>query len=525
MKTFFKITVVYLLLLTIVSCTEKQAGNLLPRSTPEAEGVSSQAILTFLDSAAVNAETEFHSFMFIRHGKVIAEGWWNPFAPELKHTLYSTSKSFTSTVIGLAISENKLSLDDKLISFFPEYLPDTISENLSNVKIRDMLSMSVGQRRESSSTGAEWIRTFLETPVESEPGTTFRYSSMASYMLSAIVQKVTGEKVIDYLTPRLFTPLGIDYADWETSPEGINTGGWGLRLKTEDAAKLGLLYLQEGKWNGKQILPASWVKDATSVKIYQNPNLTEEQRKSASDSMQGYCYQFWRIRNNSYTALGAFGQFIIVMPEKDAVIVLTSESNNMWGGLDMVWKYLYPGINDKPLPADENKSDELKNRLASLSLPVPEKNSNEAISSLISGKTIAFAENQDQIQSMSLQFNDDLCLLNMKIDATEYALTFAAGNWQFGETKLHGPNLFASSANSQTGLPPFKIAGAYTWNGDQLELNLRYIDCVHSQKYVFRFGDNNKVLVDIISGNLPSFMQPSPDMRRLFTATIEGTIN
>ena len=524
MKTFFKTSVIFLILLAVVSCAGKQAGNILPRSTPEAEGVSSQAILTFLDSAAANTAIEFHSFMFIRHGKVIAEGWWNPFAPELEHTLYSVSKSFTSTAVGFAINENKLSLDDKLISFFPEYLPDTVSENLSNVKIRDLLSMSVGQRRESSSAETEWIKTFLETPVESEPGTTFRYSSMASYMLSAIVQKVTGEKVIDYLTPRLFIPLGIDYADWETSPEDINTGGWGLRLKIEDAAKFGLLYLQEGKWNGKQILPTNWVKEATSAKIYQNPNLTEAQRNSASDSMQGYCYQFWRVRNNSYMAMGAFGQFIIVMPDKDVVIILTAESNNMWGGLEMVWNYLYPGIMDEPLPADENKTAELNSRLASLSLPVPEKNSNEAISSLISGKTIALAENQSQIQSMSLQFNGDLCLLNMKTDTDEHALTFAAGSWQFGETNLRGPNLFASSANSQTGLPPFKIAGAYTWNGDQLELTLRYIDCVHTQKYVFRFDDNNKVLVDIISGNLPSFMQPSPDMRRLFTATIEGTI-
>ena len=515
MKTFLKFSVVCLFLLSIVSCTEKQVGNSLPRSTPEAEGVSSQAILTFLDSAAANIDTEFHSFMFIRHGKVIAEGWWNPFASELKHTLYSTSKSFTSTAIGLAISENKLSLDDKLISFFPEYLPDAVSENLSNVKIRDLLSMTVGQPRESSSAEAGWVKAFLEVPVENEPGTIYRYSSLATYMLSAIVQKVTGEKVIDYLTPRLFTPLAINGADWETSPEGINTGGWGLRLKTEDLAKFGLLYLNKGEWNGKQILPKSWVEDATSVKTYQNPSLTEAQRDSVNDSMQGYCYQFWRARNNSYMANGAFGQFVLVMPEKDVVIILTAESSDMWGELDMVWKYLYPGIMDKPLPANENKASELKNRLASLSLPVPEKTSNEAISSLISGKTITLAENQRQIQSMSLQFNNNLCLLNLKTDMGEYNLTFASGSWQFGETNMRGPNLFARSANNQIGLPPFKIAGAYTWNEDQsLELTLRYIDGMHSQKYIFRFGDNNNALINIIDSN--SF--------RLTPPAIEATI-
>ena len=516
MKTFFKIFAISLLLLTLVSCTEKQDKNLLSRSTPEAEGVSSQAILNFLDSVAATTHTEFHSFMFIRHGKVIAEGWWSPFAPELKHTLYSTSKSFTSTAIGLAISENKLSLDDKLISFFPEYLPDTVSENLNNVKIRDLLSMSVGQRRESPSTGNDWIKDFLETPVEYEPGTTYRYNSMATYMLSAIIQKITGEKVVDYLTPRLFIPLAIEGGDWETSPEGINTGGWGLRLKTEDLAKLGLLYLQKGKWNGKQILPESWVKEATSLKIYQNPNMTEEQRNSANDSMQGYCYQFWRARNNSYMANGAYGQFVLIMPEKDAIVILTAESNDMWGELDMVWKYLYPGIMDKPLPADKTKAAELKNRLASLSLPIPEKNNNEVLSSLISGKTITLAENQRQIQSMSLKFNNDLCLLNMKTATAEYALTFGAGNWHFGETNLIGPNLFARTANNQMGLPPFKIAGAYTWNKDQaLELTLRYIDCMHSQKYIFRFGDNNNVLVDIIDSN----------SGRSRPQAIEGTVN
>ena len=510
MKTFLKTSVVFLLLFVIVSCAEKQAGNMLPRSTPEAEGVSSQAILDFLDAAAENTATEFHGFIFIRHGKVIAEGWWNPFSPDLKHTLYSTSKSFTSTAVGLAISENRLSLDDKLISFFPEYLPDTISENLNNVKIRDLLSMSVGQRRESPSAGTEWIKDFLATPVENEPGTIYRYSSMATYMLSAIVQKVTGEKVIDYLTPRLFIPLGIEGADWETSPEGINTGGWGLRLKTEDIAKLGLLYLQEGNWNGKQILPASWVVEATSLKTYQSPHLTKEERDASDDSVQGYCYQFWRARNNSYMANGAFGQFVLVIPDKDAVVIFNAESSDMWGELDMVWKYLYPGMMDEPLPADENKAAELKRRLASLSLPVPEKNSNEAISSLISGKTITLAENQRQIQSLSLQFNNDHCLLNMKTDTGEYDLAFASGKWQFGETNLHGPNIFARSANNLIGLPPFKIAGAYTWKEDRsLELTLRYIDSMHSRKYIFRFDDNNGVLIDITDSNASRLSPPA----------------
>jgi hypothetical protein len=506
MKRIFKRSsfAVILVCFSLISCTNKQAADKsLPRSVPEAEGVSSKAIITFLDSAATSKH-EFHSFMFLRHGKVIAEGWWNPYRPDLKHTLYSTSKSFTATAVGFAIKEKKLSLDDKVISFFPEYLPDTVNAFLAELKIKDLLSMSAGQRRESSTTGSGWVKAYLETPVVNEPGTKYRYSSLASFMLSAIVQKVTGEKVIDYLTPRLFNPLGIEGVDWETNPEGINTGGWGLRLQTEDLAKFGQLYLQKGKWNGKQILPEKWIEEATSLKIYQNPDLSQSKRDSSNDSMQGYCYQFWRARHNSYMANGAFGQFILIMPEKDAIVVFTAESSDMWGELDLVWKYLYPGIKNESLPEDEKSVVELKERLASLALPIPAKSNNEAMSSKVPGKTISLAENQRQIQSLSLQFRDELCLLNIKTDTGSYDLSFASGSWQLGETTMHGPNLFTRSKGNLAGLPPFKIAGAYTWKDDRsLELTLRYIDCMHTERIIFNFENNNKVVVDIKDSNSP----------------------
>lgn len=504
MKNYFTRSFLTLIILSlsIISCTEKQADKSLPRSTPEAEGVSSKAIITFLDSAATSSQ-EFHSFMFLRHGKVIAEGWWDPFRPNLEHTLYSLSKSFTSTAIGLAVKEKKLSIDDKVISFFPESLPDTVSPFLAELKVKDLLSMATGQRRESSTTTTDWIKAFLETPVEIEPGTKYRYSSMASFMLSAIVTKVSGEKVIDYLTPRLFNPLGIEGADWETNPQGINTGGWGLRLKTEDMAKFGQLYLQNGKWNGKQILPAKWVEEATSLKIQQNPGLTQAKRDSSNDAVQGYCYQFWRARHNSYMANGAFGQFVLIMPDKDAIVVFTAESSDMWGELDMVWKYLYPGIKDEKLADNEKSVAEMKQRLASLALPVPPKRVNEEMSSKISGKTISLSENQKQIKAMTLQFKDELCLLNIKTDTASFDLSFSPGSWQIGETTMHGPSIFARAFNNLNGLPPFKIAGAYTWNEDQsLELTLRYIDSMHTIRLTFHF-DNNKVEVDFSDSTAP----------------------
>src|SRR5436305_1392324 len=201
---------------------------------------------------------------------------------------------------------------------------------LQQLTIKDLLTMSVGQ--DPDPTGfvvpdTNWIRRFLALPIKNEPGTTFLYNSMATYMLSAIVQKVTGQRIFDYLQPRLFQPLGITGIDWETDPKGINTGGWGLRLKTEDIAKFGQLFLQKGKWNGKQLLPVGWVEEASTVKIIQHPSYSQAKRDS-SDWEQGYCYQMWCCRNNAYRGDGAFGQYAIVMPDKDAVIAITSETGD-----------------------------------------------------------------------------------------------------------------------------------------------------------------------------------------------------
>ena len=238
----------FLLITSIIIAQSK-----LPRSNPEAEGVSSDSIIRFLD-AMNSSQHEMHSIMILRHGKVIAEGWWKPYTAELKHTMYSVSKTFTATAVGFAVAENRLSVNDKVVSFFPAQLPDTVTTNLNELTIKDLLSMSVGQQPDPTflavTSASPWVSTFLKLPVVHQPGTKFLYNSLGTYMLSAIVQKVTGEKVVDYLQPRLFQPLGIEGMDWEIDPMGINSGGWGLRIKTEDMAKFGQLYLQKGKWNG-----------------------------------------------------------------------------------------------------------------------------------------------------------------------------------------------------------------------------------------------------------------------------------
>src|SRR5579859_2779676 len=341
----------------------------LPRSTPEAQGVRSEGIMDFL-RAIEESKHEFHSFMMLRHGQVIAEGWWSPYRAELNHMLYSLSKSFTSTAVGLARAEGKLSVEDPVTSFFPDKLPNELSENLRGLKIKHLLTMSVGHAQDSTPSltkEEDWVRTFLSLPIANPPGTAFLYNSSATYMLSAIVQKVTGQKVIDFLKPRLFEPLGIKEMTWETCPLGINTGGWGLSVRTENLAEFGQLYLQKGAWNDRQIIPAEWVEEATSFKI-QQPGADLEKLKRESDWHQGYCYQFWRCRHNAFRGDGAFGQFTIVLPEQDAVISITSESPSMQGELDLVWEHLLPAMKPNPLPPDPETERRLKQTLSGLML-------------------------------------------------------------------------------------------------------------------------------------------------------------
>lgn len=466
----------------------------LPRSMPEAEGVSSEGILRFLEEAG-KSKHEFHSFMFVRHGKVIAEGWWNPYRPDLKHTMYSNSKSFTSTAIGFAVSENKLTVQDKVISFFPDLLPDSITPYLQAMTIKDLLTMSAGQDPDPTflvaSRDSNWVKGFLALPIADKPGTKFLYNSLATYMLSAIIHKVTGQKLIDYLTPRLFTPLGIQGMDWEIDPKGRNVGGWGLRVKTEDMAKFGQLYLQKGNWNGKQILPAAWVEEATTFKIQQPTNrLPAHLTKDSSDWHQGYCYQFWRCRNNAFRADGAFGQFIIVMPDQDAVIAITAETPDMQGELNLVWKYLLPSMQKDKLPSNQQAESALKQKLAALALPMPARSTGTPLISSVSGKTFTLSANDKRIEAVSFQFKDNLCHVTLTQDQKEHKFIFGSALWKAGETTRRGPYLARNA--DYAGLPPLQVAGVYRWReGNVMELTLRYIESPHTETFMCRFDENN----------------------------------
>jgi CubicO group peptidase (beta-lactamase class C family) len=332
----------------------------LRRATPESMGVRSESVLDFIDSIE-SAELELHSLMLLRGGKVLAEGWWKPYRRDDLHLLYSLSKSFASSAVGFAVSEGLLGLDDTVVSFFPNDVPKDASANLLAMRVRHLLSMSTGQDSDEKNLGdSNWVRGFLARPVPYEPGTHFLYNSSATFMLSAIVQRLTGKRLLDYLRPRLLDPLGIDRATWAQNPDGIDFGGWGMSVATESIAKFGQLYLQDGMWEGRRVLPEGWVAEASKSHVSNGDD-------PASDWAQGYGFQFWRCRHDAYRGDGAYGQYCIVAPVKDMVIAITSSLDDMQAVLNRVWEHLLLPAGD-PISENPVAQRALSDRLGSLDI-------------------------------------------------------------------------------------------------------------------------------------------------------------
>lgn len=443
-----------------------------PRSTPEAQGVHSEAILDFIETADRELP-DMNSFMLLRHGQVVAEGWWTPYNADSRHELYSLSKSFTSTAAGLAIAEGKFSLDDFVISFFPDDLPAEKSDKLRNLRVRHLLSMATGHESEPQLAAQDqpWTKTFLGHPLEFEPGTHFLYNTPSTYMVSAIVQKQTGQTVLEYLQPRLFAPLGIEGARWGTSPQGISLGGYGLNIRTEDIARLGQLYLQKGLWNGKQLLPASWVEMATSKQI-DNGNNPE------SDWNQGYGFQFWRCRHDCYRGDGAFGQYCVMMPNQDAVIAITSGVKNMQAVLDLVWDKLLPAMESAALPDAPVSQEKLQIRLASLQVPIVAGRAACDTAKSISGKKYTLTDAPGGLQMLSLRTSVEPGaepVLIVRRDGIEQEAACGYQRWVKGSLPLRG-------AGSQ----PVAISGAWTAD-DTFTVKVCFFETPHTLTLQLKF--------------------------------------
>lgn len=342
----------------------------LPTSSPAAQGVAASGVHAFLDSLEAAADIEPHSVMILRHDHVVASGWWTPYSPQRLHLLYSISKSFTATAAGLAVGEGLIRLDDPVISYFPEFEADITDPRSRAMLVRHVASMSSGHLEETldrarALDAENLVRGFLLLPPDRDPGTVFAYNQPATYTLAAILQKVTGQTLTEYLRPRLLDPLGIGETAWIRYRTGGELGFSGLHATTDALARLGLLYLRDGVWEGKRLLPEGWVAEACRAHI---ETAAGNPASVGSDWERGYGLQFWRSRHG-YRGDGAYGQFCLVLPEHDAVIAMTSQTDNMQKVLDLAWEHLLPAFGPRPLSGRKEEDAALAERLARLTLP------------------------------------------------------------------------------------------------------------------------------------------------------------
>ena len=487
----------------------------LPRSTPEAQGISSAGISKFIQ-AIKDSGQEFHSLMILRHGHVVAEGWWHPYSSEHRQQLYSLSKSFTGTAIGLAVAEGFLSVDDPIIKFFPEYLPASVSDNLAALKVRHLLSMAVGHGKDSillleaSAPGVPWEKTFLSLPVVFQPGSQFMYNSGASFMLSAIIKKVTGVSAHEYLKPRLYDPLAITNTTWGANWEGINMGASHLRMPTEDIAKFGQLYLQNGMWNGKQVISKDWVAEASAKHI--------DNGKNDSSWGYGYGYQFWLNPPGGYRADGAFGQYSMILPKQGAVVAITSESIATKTTMQIVWDVLLPEMKDMPLPPEATDRITLVRELKSLKYDPPQLAASSPFIKKITGKEFVLDQNPFNAKSVSFNFVGDKCIFTLQeAGKPDILITNGLNKWiRKGNLKPSAHSLFSLRRIDFDSI----VAAAYGWQDDNtLILTWRYIETVHGEKFTCIFDGDKLTIKPLFSANR---LQGKPDDRADITGKMTG---
>ncbi|GHT53439.1 hypothetical protein FACS1894106_4290 [Spirochaetia bacterium] len=437
-----------------------QGFSSFPRTTPEEQNTPSAAIQEFSD-ALLRVQGHIRGFCLVQNGKVIAEEYHRPYEGSDRVWVYSISKSFTSTAIGMAIDEGLLGLEDTVLSFFPESAPPEAPENLRVMRVRDLLCMSTGHEKDTTlpvlmSRDGDWIKTFLSLPVEHAPDTHFLYNTGASFMLSAILQKVSGEKMLDYLAPRLFAPLGFDNVEWDENSRGINTGGWGISVRLEDLAKLGQLYLDKGLYKGQRILSQQWVETATA--FHSDNSKTDNQ---APDWTKGYGFQFWLCQHGAFRADGAAGQFCVVMPEQNAVLAIMSETMQMQSILDAVWGILLPRLGKMTLPAEND----------------------------ISSRSYRIEDNALGIKQVNFVFGKDGIKLVFSGASTQYALEAGRGVWLAGETTvpLGYRAIIPMFAQARQ---PKSISAWFCWLApNKLEINWVYRDTPHRDKLICTFTD------------------------------------
>lgn len=417
---------------------------LMEPATPESQGVPSEAILKFIDGCEKTFDAgdlgAMHGFVIVRHGKVIAEGSWKPFDTlNETHMLYSHSKSFTSSAIGLLADRGKIDLDERIVDIFSNEVPAKVSENLAQLRVRDLLTMNVGKKDHLLRDGGDWVKEFLSKDFFRKPGTGFKYDSDATYMLAAIVEKKSGMKMMDYLQKNMFDQIGIAKAWTTCSPQGIPCGGWGMNMTTRELARFGQLYLNRGDWDGKRVLSSDWVSLATTRQTWSGwQNVGVKALGEGTDWEQGYGFQFWRCRHGAYRADGAGGQYTVVIPEKDMVVSAHAGLGDFPKELDLIWDNLLPVLKDAPLAENPSAQKKLADRLAKLAIkPVEFARARKWTTPF----EFSLRENARGFKSVRFDPKDGGgCICTLVTRAGEQKFPAGTGEWQEGSIRIDTEN-------------------------------------------------------------------------------------
>ena len=474
-----------------------RAQDLLPRSTPEAEGLSSLHIQEFFDTLMQDSRTEVHSCIVMRHGHVVAEMYPYPWRKDYRHTTYSISKTFTSVAVGMCLADSLIALGDTIGKFLA--IPPHASKSIRAITVRDLLTMQSGIPVDTKMRihETQWLRTYLSKKPTSAPGTRWAYDSIMSYLLSAIVQKATGQTLMDFLTNRLFTPLGITDALWEESPEGITCGGWGLYIRPEAMAAFGQFLLNKGQWHGKQLLSLSWI---------------DEMMKPQSVNGR-YSYHIWQPKYPGWAeANGAYGQFIFIIPEADMVVSITQCTGKSapipgWIKTMLVDRCMHealPPPTSPKLPKDSKDSKDLK-ALKDYTLPLAQGQAYCSDSIPLQNTEVNIAnplvleDNPLRWKRLGItQSNETMLLDILDTDGRKYTITLGYGKWiesEFDALPYYNPPFQGNFSN----LPDtWHVAGSYGWQGkDTLNIELHWVDWLTSASLEINFPEQGKAIISI----------------------------
>ena len=503
----------------------------LPRSTPEEQGVSRELIRSFIHHLTSRPDVDVHHLMILRHGQVISEHHAAPYQAEHMHTLYSASKTVTGLAVGLAVDDGLLTVDDKVSRYLRDKMPATLSPALDSLTVRNLLMMASGRLEDLSifMGNEDWLTAWFKGDFH-DVGKQFHYDSMCTHALAMIVTRVTGRPLLQYVKERIFDPLHITQADWELAPDSVETAGWGLRLQTESEAKLGLLMLHEGQWNGRQLVSARWIHDMTSRHIstadghsQQLPFLTRVKRFFQSlwhtvrswftgynidDYYLGYGYQTKSIlqpRSESFFAAGYGGQLIYVAPKLDLVIVINGRAANYGDELNTIYYQFIEPLLDEAV---------MKAAPVNLAIEMPSGEASHPLEGRLLDVNYGFLEDENLLGLRFLRITrsgKDL-VFTMTDRRGPLRAVAACGQWRL-TTGDERPIYIMESREQLVGTQrPFTTVAAYAWQGDTLSMRMDWLDG----------GDNRRLKIHPEGYHITVIANDNFDP--LLTDTIRGEI-